>query len=386
MTQRLARLLLSGTIALCCCVQAAAAQKLPKKPASPKPARGDTSLAARMVRDSSRDAKLARLPHDSTRVAPLFAGVTPLALTLTVNVKRIRSDKDANAPYRAATLSYADSAGKTIVIPARVHTRGIWRLKTCEFPPLRVNFSNEAIKHTIFKGADKPKLVNYCRDEDAAEQYLIQEFQLYRVYRLLTPASHAVRLARIAYVDSASGKPHATRYGFFEEDPDAVAARLDGKMLKITGATPGDLEPHQSAIVGLFQYLIGNTDFALSALHNSEIVGRSNGDYVPIVYDFDFSGAVNARYATPDPRLHLASVRDRLYRGYCVPDAEYPRAFALFNAKKDSIYALYRDTVGKLLRHDTVDETLRYFDEFYKTINDPRAAKSHIIDACMGKR
>jgi hypothetical protein len=47
---------------------------------------------------------------------------------------------------------------------------------------------------------------------------------------------------------------------------------------------------------------------------------------------------------------------------------------------------LYRDTVGKLLRHDTVDETLRYFDEFYKTINDPRAAKSHIIDACMGKR
>ena len=57
----------------------------------------------------------------------------------------------------------------------------------------------------------------------------------------------------------------------------------------------------------MFQYLIGNTDFALSALHNAELLGRENGDYWPIVYDFDFSGAVNARYATPDPRVFICS-------------------------------------------------------------------------------
>jgi hypothetical protein len=346
----------------------------------------DTSITAAMQRDSAKNAKLAKMPHDSAKVAAFFAAETPLAVTLTANIKRIRGDKDANAPYRAATLTYAGDDGKQVVVPARIRTRGIWRLKTCDFPPLRLNFTNEAAKHTVFKGVDKPKLVNFCHDDDTGEQYLLQEFQLYRIYRLLTPASHAVRLMRMTYADSASGKTHATRYAFMEEDPDALAARMNGKMLKITGAGPNDLVPEQAALVGMFQYLIGNTDFALSALHNAELLGRENGDYWPIVYDFDFSGAVNARYATPDPRLHIGTVRDRLYRGFCVPTETYPPLVARFNAQKDAIYALYHDEIGKLLRPQTVDETLRYFDEFYKTIDDPRALKSRVIDACLGKK
>ena len=104
------------------------------------------------------------------------------------------------------------------------------------------------------------------------------------------------------------------------------------------------------------------------------------------MYDFDFSGAVNARYATVDPRLRIGTVRDRLYRGYCVPEDVYPRVFALFNAKKDAIYALYHDPIGKLLPPGTVDETLKYFDDFYKTINDPKRAKGDILDACLGRK
>jgi hypothetical protein len=349
-----------------------------------KPAKGDTSLAARLLRDSLAARKLAKLPHDSSKIAPFYADETPLPITLTLNVKRIRDDKSENAPYRAATISYA-ADGKTVVVPARVRTRGIWRLKTCEFPPLRINFTSEDTKKTAFKGIDKPKLVGFCRDDDVGEQYVLQEFQLYRIYRLLTPASHAVRLVRITYVDSATAKPRTTRYAFFSEDPDALAARMSGAILEVKGAGPSDLAPYPTAIVGVFSYLIGNTDFALSALHNAEIIGRDNGEFWPVVYDFDFAGAVNARYATPDPRLHLRNVRDRSYRGYCVPAEEYARVFALFNAKKDAIYALYHDQIGQLLRKNIVDETLRYFDDFYKIINDPREAKRYIIDECLGK-
>ena len=323
---------------------------------------------------------------DSSKVAALYETDAPLAITLTTNIKRIRGDKEANAPYRTATISYTGEDGKPVTIPARIRTRGIWRLKTCEFPPLRVNFTSEATKHTLFKGVDKPKLVNFCRDEDTYEQYLLQEFQLYRIYRLITPASHAVRLMRITYMDSAGGKPFAVRYGFMEEDPDKLAERMGGKILKITGAGPNDLVPSQAALVGVFQYLIGNTDFALSALHNAELLGRDNGDYWPIVYDFDFAGAVNARYATPDPRLRIANVRQRIYRGFCVPPETYAPVFARFNEKKDAIYALYHDEIGKLLRPQTVDETLKYYDEFYKIINDPREVKSRIMDACLGKK
>jgi len=81
-----------------------------------------------------------------------------------------------------------------------------------------------------------------------------------------------------------------------------------------------------------------------------------------------------------------SELRDRLYRGYCAPDAEYPKAFALFDSKKEAIYGLYKDKVGSLLSPKIVEETLKYFDEFYKTIDNPKNAKSDIIEACLGKR
>ena len=105
-------------------------------------------------------------------------------------------------------MSYVATAPDTgvVTVPARIRTRGIWRLKNCEFPPIRINFTNEAVKGTAFRGLDEPKLVNYCRNNDDYEQYILQEFQLYRIYRLLTPVSHAVRLMHLTYADSATGK------------------------------------------------------------------------------------------------------------------------------------------------------------------------------------
>jgi hypothetical protein len=322
-----------------------------------------------------------------TVLATFFQTETPITVTFTVNVNKIRGDKDPDkAPWRDATLTYAADSG-TVRIPVKAKTRGIWRLKNCQFPPIRLNFSSDSTKHTVFHGLDKPKLVNDCRDDDTYEQYVLQEFQLYRIYRLLTPASHAVRLLRLTWADSASKKPVATRYAFIEEEPFMVAARIHASQTKITGAGPADIEPNQGVLASVFQYMIGNTDWAVSALHNVELLQLPNGDYWPVVYDFDFSGAVNARYATVDPRLHLRTVRERLYRGYCVNDpSAYTKAYAVFNAKKDSIYSLYRDPLGKLLKPDIVKETLEYFDDFYKVINEPRVAKMNIVDACMGKR
>jgi hypothetical protein len=325
-------------------------------------------------------------PADSTKVSRFFESETPITATLTLNIKQITHDKGDNAPWRAATLAYVAADSTRVTVPVRVRTRGIWRLKTCEFPPLRLNFTSEAVKKTVFHGLDKPKLVNYCRNDDQYEEYLLQEFQLYRVYRVLTPASHAVRLLRLSYVDSASGKPVATRHAFIEEDPDALAARMGGKMLKEKGAGPDDYEPFADALVGVFQYLIGNTDFALNALHNAELLGLSNGQYIPVVYDFDFSGAVNAKYATVDPKIRARTVRERVYRGFCVPAETYPKVFARFDERRNAIYSLYKDSLGALLKPDVLRETLKYFDEFYETIDHPKSAKSEIVDQCLGKK
>jgi len=345
-----------------------------------------SSSAAVAQTQQAAEKKPPKARLDSGVLAKFFESETPITITFTTNIDKLRGDKnEETAPWRDAKFEYSVD-GEQGTIPLKVKTRGIWRLKNCQFPPVRLNFAGEATKKTVFNKLDKPKLTNHCRNDDGYEQYVLQEFQLYRVYRLLTPASHAVRLVRMTYMDSANPKPLATRYAFIQEEPTAVAERLGAKQIKLKGAGPNDLEPFQSGLMGVFEYFVGNTDFAMSALHNVELYQMPNGDYWPVAFDFDFSGAVNSRYATADPRLHIRNVRERLYRGFCVPNEEYPKIFALFNAKKDAIYALYRDPLGKLLKQSIVDETLQYFDDFYKVINEPRSAKANIMDACLGRR
>ena len=353
-----------------CAVQPAAAQKQQgsvKKPKADKPDRA---------------------PDDTAPLSKFFESEEPLPITLTLNIKRIRGDKDDQAPWRDATITYTPpGASAPEVLPLKLKTHGIWRLNHCDFPPIRLDFSKDNTKKTIFAGLNKPKLTNFCRDDDTYERYVLQELQAYRIYWTLTHSSHAVRALKVTYVDSASGKPLTTRYAFIQEDPGRMSARLGGKILAIKGAGPGDTQAGTMVMMSLFEYLIGNTDWSISGLHNVELFARNDGtDPFPIARDFDFAGLVNARYATVDPRLRIRNVRDRLYRGYCAPDEEYPKAFTLFDSKKDAIYGLYHDKIGSLLPPDLVTETLKYFDDFYKTIDNPRDAKSDIIEACGGKR
>jgi len=315
-----------------------------------------------------------------------FESQDPVEVTLTTNIGKIRGDKGDNPPWRPATLTYKGHEGSLVTVPIKARTRGIWRLKMCEFPPLRLNFSGETSKGTIFDNLDKPKLVSYCHDMDTYEQYILQEYQLYRVYQLITPVSHKARLIKFIYADSADGKVRARRYGFIMEEPKALAARLGGKVMEQKGAGGENLDPLQDALFGVFQYFIGNTDFSVSQLHNVELFFNEQGDVMPIAYDFDFSGAVNARYATVDSSLRISNVRERLFRGYCTDAESYKKAFAIFNEKKPEIYALYSDSIGKLMDKGRVRETLSYFDEFYETINNGREAKRSIIESCLKPR
>jgi hypothetical protein len=343
-----------------------------------------TALSAQAQQGQSKEKKPKAdkelVPHDP---APIYtSGHTPLQLTLRVNIKQLRRDKGQDAPWRSATVSYTDSAGKEVAVPVRLRTRGIWRLANCDFPPLRMNFTKEDAKGTIFAKLDKPKVVTHCRNTDDFEQYLLQEFQLNRVYNAVTNYSHLVRLARITYVDSADGKLFTTRYAFLSESPEDLASRVGGIVIEQQGAGPNDLHQVELAIFSFFQYLVGNTDWSIAALHNVALVAVDTTT-IPIAYDFDFAGAVNTRYATPDARLPIRRVRERLYRGYCVPAPMYTAATDRFLARKDTIYALYRDDIAALLKPERVKETLSYFDEFYQTLSDPRRVKRDIIDQCL---
>ena len=344
--------------------------KKPKKPKAPKSAA-----------DSLKDAgppKPKKMP-----APPMFATEKPLELTLTTNIKQIKKDKNADAPWRSAMISYVGEDGKSITVPVRVKTRGIWRLKHCDYPPIRIKVADKAGKGTLLEDLDEPKLVTYCRNLPAYEQYVLQEAQLYRINRLVTDISHKVRLLRLSYADSATGKVELTRYSFLVEDPAQVARRASGAIINRKGATADDLDPDVSALAFTFQYFIGNTDFSYGGLHNGEVIGLSDGRNLPVSYDFDFAGAIDATYAGVDPSLKVTRVRDRQFRGYCAHQAAFPTAFDVFIAKKDAIYNLYRDEIGLLISPSKVKSTLEYYDDFYESIKTPKDVQRNLFSTCV---
>ncbi|HYC51391.1 MAG TPA: hypothetical protein VEB19_09820 [Gemmatimonadaceae bacterium] len=313
---------------------------------------------------------------------PVFLADSVMGMTVHAPFSKLRRDRQAETEYRRGFVTYTDGDADVRVV-LRARTRGVWRKANCEIPPLLLNFVNDSAKKTLFARSDRLRLSMHCRNTDDYEQYVLQEYQLYRVQRLLTPLTFAVRLARVTYVDSEKGDTVATRWGFLQEQDDAFTERTGVKLVGQKGAGPADLDPYESAFFGVFQYFVGNSDFSIRELHNVVLVFREP-HHIPVARDFDWSGAVNARYAKPNPVLPIRSVTDRIMRGYCAPPEEYEKVFKLFRDQKDAIYALYRDEIGQLLRPNVVASTLRFFDAFYATINDPKKAQRDIIGACLG--
>ena len=63
--------------------------------------------------------------------------------------------------------------------------------------------------------------------------------------------------------------------------------------------------------MSVFQYMVGNTDWSMVRFHNVEVSRTPRGVYVPVPYDFDWTGLVSTRYARPNEGLGIRSVRQR---------------------------------------------------------------------------
>jgi hypothetical protein len=346
--------------------------------AAQQPARQDSVAAT----SDSATGKKSRV----RRPSPLFGTTAPLEVTLAFNIRRIRGDRDTTKrehPYRAATLTYRDSAGSPVTIPAEVRVRGIWRLQNCQFPPLRLNIAKQTADPTVFDRERRPKLVTHCRNNDEFEQYVLHEYAIYRMQALVTPIALMTRLARITYVDSASGKPDATRAAIFLEDEDHLAERLGGRVFEVKGVPSGQLEPFDTFVMSLFQYMIGNTDWSVPGLHNIQLIQTDTATlprHFALAYDWDFTGLVQTRYAVPPVQLRIRRVRDRLYRGICPSEPDLAKTIALFNEKRAAILGVYDEIPG--LKPSVAREGRQYIEEFFQTINDPRRLRRDIIGEC----
>jgi hypothetical protein len=181
-------------------------------------------------------------------------------------------------------------------------------------------------------------------------------------------------------MDTAGREDPMTKYGFFIEDNDLVAARFGGEIFEMEGLHPLDLEYSSMTTLSLFQYMMRNTDWSVQGLHNIELIGPIQGLVYPLPFDFDWAGIVAPPYAQPDPSLRIRTVRDLHYMGYCRSDSEFEQAISAFNRHQEAIYELHRMQEG--LDEDRLRRMLEDYDRFYFTINRPNEVARTIMRQC----
>jgi hypothetical protein len=203
------------------------------------------------------------------------------------------------------------------------------------------------------------------------------------MYNLLTDSSFRVKLLQIDYIDAKDRMKPSTRYGFLIESNNDLAERLQGVRIDRPGVNTWDTDNYHTSLTALFQYMIGNTDWAIPVPHNFKLVrpAAPNSDILAIPYDFDYSGMVNTVYAVPDENLNIESVRIRVYRGFCLPSQDhYQQLFKLFLKNKSAMFSLVEDF--KLLDKKSHREMINYLEEFYHIIETPWLAEREIIEMC----
>ncbi len=317
----------------------------------------------------------------------LFKSQTPIEITITTDLKDFLKQRDSLQLQRHdGQLTYKSDSGERVTVPVRIRARGHFRRqsKTCEFPPLWLETRKGAPKGNLFGSAGRVKITTNCRPKNPEyEQYVLQELFLYRAYATLTDTGFRTRLSRITYKDSAGRVPDVTTWAFFIENMETLAERIGTKVLAANGALFDDLVPDAIGLVGVFEYFIGNTDWSVSRQHNIALVQDTIGHIVPVPYDFDWSGAVDARYAFPDGRFKMSSVTQRLYRGECRTEQALAPVFARFTAKRAAIDSIYA-TLPQL-SPDKVKKMRSYFDDFWKLAANPRLAQREFRDGCQEK-
>ncbi len=325
----------------------------------------------------------------------LFDSHSVLKLTLPVNFKTLcRPRETSDCDFTPTKLEIEDEDGATQSIPIEIRTRGGWRSlsENCNVPLLFIRFSEQHTAGTPFEGQSLLPLTTHCgkfhgldnpiaaRRHGSYEQVLLREYLGYRLYNLITDASLGIRLVRINYENPEKPGRTISNYAFFTEHFKSLAARRNAELLPRFTFDHESIDTHSADILALYQFMIGNTDWSIVRQRNTILVQPPGGMQVPVPYDLDMSGLVNAYYAGPAPGLPIDNVRDRYYLGFCHPDIDWTSLFSEFRHMQAALLALPGE-IPELGNKDQ-QSAVRYLQKFFTILNSTERAEKKIIKAC----
>ena len=313
-------------------------------------------------------------------IPTIFQDTQPLSLQLSFSMREIKKNLN-DSVYYPSFLTYKNDQGVWDSLNVGIRARGNFRRKNCYFPPLRLKMKKSHVAGTPFEGNKSFKLVLPCLNVKSANNLILREYLCYKLLEPVTPYFFHTRLANITLTDQSNkqAKSHSI-IGFFIEDDDLIADRFNGQVLDQI-ILPRQLNDTTAIVHYFFEYMIANTDWSTTTQHNTKVIQLPPNKKVPLSYDFDMAGLVNAPYATINESLNIKSVKERLYRGYCRDESvtEYVRE------KYIQLESEIMNVVSDHQSYFSEGEYMvmkKYIEEFFTILKDDKKFKDAILLTC----
>ncbi|HEX5170534.1 MAG TPA: hypothetical protein VFW11_15260 [Cyclobacteriaceae bacterium] len=314
-------------------------------------------------------------------ITPLFQSKEPLHLQASGSIKFIKKNTN-DSTFNSGKFSYQNQSGEWIEMPVQTRVRGNFRLKHCYFPPLKLKLKKQSAKSTLFESNRALKLVVPCLNNSDKNILILKEYLCYQFYEALTPYHFNTRLANLELTET-SKKDKSRKYEllcFFVEDNQLVAERTHSKLVKNLKVAPGAFDDLHAARHDFLQYMIGNADWSAVYQHNSNALFDKK--YIPLSYDFDMSGFVNADYARNNaPQLGTGDIRERVYRGFCKPDNVMEQVRKEFLQLEPTFIKIIDDYASQFDDRN-VKDMKEYLNQFFDILKDDAVFKYRILDNC----
>ena len=279
--------------------------------------------------------------------------------------------KKMEEEYQRAHVIICAGADTLVDLDAQVASRGAVRKQVCFNPPLKLKFGKSDLRNLGFDGHHVLKLVMQCTMGGGGESLAEKEMAAYGLYRILTPQSFRIRPIRLIILNKGKNRENNIFDGFIIEPEKELADRMQGQIPKRETCSVLMVERPQFNRMAVFQYMIGNTDWAVANLHNLKVLKVPEyHKLIPVPYDFDYAGMVDAHYAVPTESLDIKSVRERRYLGFSCSEEDADKLAAEFLAKKQEFLAFCN--AFPWAEDRTRRSVVKYLDDFFEELENPR--------------
>lgn len=312
---------------------------------------------------------------------PLFLNDQVMEARLNFSFRDIRRNKN-DTSYHTTQLYYRNEQKQWDSIKVRIRARGNFRRENCFFTPIKIKIKKKDNVGTLFEGNKNLKLVMPCLKSMGNNDLVIKEYLCYKLYEAISPYTFSTKLMDLTLTDTRKRKSKEYNLkAFIIEDDKQVARRSNSKILKGFQRNSLFMQDSLAAMQDVFQYMIGNTDWSSIMQHNVKVMQLPSKIKVPLPYDYDMAGLVNAPYSVVSESIPIKNVRERHFRGYCRNKdlAEYVR-MQYINLEPNLWTAL-----RSVEDHLDPKEALRvkiYLEDFFYIIKNKQTFDENITQKC----